>query len=195
MQQHLSKGESNALKSLKFDLKVTQGNSVVLVDKYIEWMENFLSDQSKFYKIALKDDNFLNFITSQEKYTDKIYKKFVDSNSISEETRRHLKLERTRPEIMYGYCKKNKKCVDGSPPFRPYLSALETPTYKFAKYLVPILTNNKFTVKDSFNFATEIFEQDSSYFMGSLYIDSLFTNIPHEETIQICTNNLFENIV
>ena len=87
-------------------------------------MENFLSDQSKFYKIALKDDNFLNFITSQEKCTDKIYKKFVDSNSISEETRRHLKLERTRPEIMYGYCKKNKKCVDGSPPFRPYLSAL-----------------------------------------------------------------------
>ena len=131
MQQHLSKGESNALKSLKFDLKVTQGNSVVLVDqdKYIEWMENVLSDQSKFYKIALKDDNFLNFITSQEKCTDKIYKKFVDSNSISEETRRHLKLERTRPEIMYGYCKKKKKkCVDGSLPFRPYLSALETPT-------------------------------------------------------------------
>ena len=91
-------------------------------------MENFLSDQSKFYKIALKDDNFLNFITSQEKCTDKIYKKFVDSNSISEETRRHLKPVRTRPEIMYGYCKKNKKCVDGSPPFRPYLSALETPT-------------------------------------------------------------------
>ena len=72
-------------------------------------MENVLSDQSKFYKIALKDDNFLNFITSQEKCTDKIYKKFVDSNSISEETRRHLKLERTRPEIMYGYCKKKKK--------------------------------------------------------------------------------------
>ena len=40
---------------------------------------------------------------------------------------------------------------------------------------------------------TEIVEQDSSYFMGSLNIDSLFTNIPLEETIEICTSNLFKN--
>ena len=55
------------------------------------------------------------------------------------------------------------------------------------------LANNKYTVKDSFNFATEIVEQDSSNFMGSLDTDSLFTNIPLEETIEICTNNLFKN--
>ena len=29
--------------------------------------------------------------------------------------------------------------------------------------------------------------------MGSLDVDSLFTNIPLEETIDICTNTLFEN--
>ena len=29
--------------------------------------------------------------------------------------------------------------------------------------------------------------------MESLDIDSLFTNIPLEETIDICTNRLFEN--
>ena len=51
-------------------------------------MGNFLSDHSKLLKTALKDDNFLNFITSQEKRTDKIYKELVDSNSMSEETRR-----------------------------------------------------------------------------------------------------------
>ena len=55
------------------------------------------------------------------------------------------------------------------------------------------LTNNKYTVKDSLNFATEIVEQGSSNFMGSLDIDSLFTNIPLEETIEICTNNLLKN--
>ena len=94
----------------------------------------------------VKDDNFLNFITSQEKRIDKIYKKLVDSNSMSEETRRHLKPVGTRPGIMYGSCKVHKKCVDGCPPFRPILSALQTPTYKLAKYLVPILeplTNKK----------------------------------------------------
>ena len=54
------------------------------------------------------------------------------------------------------------------------------------------LTTNKHTVKDSFKFATEIVEQDLNNFMGSLDIDSLFTNIPLEETIEICTNNLFK---
>ena len=29
--------------------------------------------------------------------------------------------------------------------------------------------------------------------MGNLDVDSLFTNIPLEETIDICTNTLFEN--
>ena len=32
-------------------------------------------------------------------------------------------------------------------------------------------------------------EQDSSDLMGSLEIDSLFINIPLEETIEICTND------
>ena len=76
------------------------------------------------------------------------------------------------------------------------LSALQTPIHKLAKYLVPILeplTTNKYRVKDSFNFATEIVEQDSRNFMSRLDIDSLFTNIPLEETIEICTNNLFKN--
>ena len=133
-------------------------------------MENFLSDESKFQKTTVKDENFLNFITSQEKHTDKIYEKLVDSNSMSEETQRHLKPVGTRPGIMYGSFKVHKKSVDGCPPLRPILSALQTPIHNLAKYLVPILeplTTNKYTVKDSFNFATEIVEQDSSNFIGS----------------------------
>ena len=47
--------------------------------------------------------------------------------------------------------------------------------------------------KDSFAFAEEIVEQDPEFFMGSLDVDSLFTNMPLEETIDICTNALYEN--
>ena len=90
----ISKGEFDALKNLSQNKQIViqksdKGNSIVIVDrvKYIEKMENFLSDQSKFQKTTIKDDNFLNFITSQEKRIDKIYKKLVDSNSMSEETR------------------------------------------------------------------------------------------------------------
>ena len=98
---------------------------------------------------------------------------------------------------MYGLCRVNKDVIDNCPPFRPILSAINTPTYKLAKFLVPILkslTSNEYTVKDSFAFAEEIVEQDSECFMGSLYVDYLFTKIPLEETIDICTNTLFGNM-
>ena len=65
---------------------------------------------------------------------------------------------------MYVPFKVHKKCDDVFPPFKPILSALQTPTYNLVKFLLPILeplTTNKYTVKGSFNFATEIVEQDS----------------------------------
>ena len=41
-------------------------------------------------------------------------------------------------------------------------------------------------------FAKEIVEQDSNFYMGSLDVDSLFTNIPLEETINICTESIYD---
>ena len=60
------------------------------------------------------------------------------------------------------------------------MSAINTPTYKLAKFFLPILkslTSNEYMVKDSLGFAKEIAEQDSEFFMGSLDVDSIFTNI------------------
>ena len=36
-------------------------------------------------------------------------------------------------------------------------------------------------------------EQHPALFMGSLDVDSFLTNIPLEETFDICNNKLFEN--
>ena len=52
---------------------------------------------------------------------------------------------------------------------------------------------NEFTVKDSFAFAEELVHQASKLFMGNLDVDSRFTSIPIEETIDICTNLLYNN--
>ena len=95
--------------------------------------------------------------------------------------RKFVKPVETRPGVMYRNCKVNKQQVDGCPRFQPILSALQTPTYNLAKFLVPILnplTKNEYTVKDSFQFAEEICEQDPALSMGSSDVDSLFTNIP-----------------
>ena len=75
------------------------------------------------------------------------------------------------------------------PPFCPILSALGTPTNKLAKFLTPSMAN-EFTVTDSFHFAEKICQQDSNLHMASLDLDSLFTNIPLEEAIDICVDNL-----
>ena len=75
------------------------------------------------------------------------------------------------------------------------MSALNTPTNKLAKFLVPILkplTTNKFTVKDCFHSAEEIVHQQHDLFTDSLDVDSLFTNIRLEETIEICSNEPFK---
>ena len=101
----------------------------------------------------------------------------------------------SRAGVMYGSCKVHKTSVENCPLFRPILSALNTPTYKLAKFLVPILkpvTSNEFTIKDCFHFAEEIIDQQPDFFMGSLDVDSLLTNIPLEDTMELCTNELFK---
>ena len=57
-----------------------------------------------------------------------------------------------------------------------------------ATFPVPILkdlTSNECSVKDSFDFANELPQQICDCFMASLYITSLFTNIPLDETISL----------
>ena len=134
-------------------------------------------------KINLKNDGILTFGINKEKRIDTVLKKLV-SNSISEETRRSLKPVGTRPSIMWGLCKVHKDIIGNFLPFRPILSAINIPNYKLAKFLVPILKSlisNEYTVK-----------RKHRCFMESVDVDSLFTNIPLEEAIDICTNTLFE---
>ena len=99
---------------------------------------------------------------------------------------------------MYGLCKvhEGRGASNDLLPFRPILSAIETCTYNIAKFFIPILkdfTLNEYTVRDSFSFCDEIQEQDNNLYMASFDIASLFTNIPLDETINICVNNVFGN--
>ena len=96
---------------------------------------------------------------------------------------------------MYGLAKVHKIVTDGIPSFRPILSAIGTPTYKIAKFLVPMLeplTTNEYTIKDSFTFAEELQSFDSKLVMASSDTESLFTNIPFQDTIGLCLKNLFK---
>ena len=90
----------------------------------------------------------------------------------------------------------HKEAKNALPPFRPILSAIGTPTYQLVKHLLPFLTplnQNEYTVTDSFHFAEEICKQDPNLYMASLDVDSLFTNIPLDETIDICIDSLYKD--
>ena len=97
---------------------------------------------------------------------------------------------------MYGSAKVYKIIAGGLPSFRPILSAIGTPTYKLAKFLLPILeplTTNEYTIKDSFTFSEELQSFDSKLLMVSFDIESLFTNILLQETTDLCVENLFKH--
>ena len=200
--QHLSNEEFEALKALSGNCnlviqKADKGNSVVIVEKdvYVRHMETILSDLNKFEKVSFKK-GILNFSINHEKIINNYLKRLEKSGSLSTEQYKKIKAVRNRPGILYGLCKLHKAITEVCPPFRPILSAIGTPSYKLAKFLVPKISSvtfNEFTVKGYFAFAEEIVHQDSKLFMGSFDVDSLFTNIPLEETINICTNLLYNN--
>ena len=140
---------------------------------------------------------FMNtfFVGIKKKLTN-LLKELKASETISEIDYKKLKPRGSSFGALYGLCKTHEKVLNKYPPFRPILSAIKTPSYNLAKFLFPLLepiTKNNFTVKNSFELSKEIYEQDSEYFMASLDVESLFTNIPLEETIKICCDSLYKN--
>ena len=97
-------------------------------------------------------------------------------------------LKGSRRGRVYGNPKIHKQAVDNLSKFRPILSAINTLGYN-SPMLEP-LTHNEFTVKDSFRFAKDITTYDSSLYIAGLDVESLFTNIPLNETINIYISDL-----
>ena len=102
----------------------------------------------------------------------------------------------SRPGVLYVLGKDYKMTKNGLTPFRPILSAIDIPSYKLAKLLLTFLTpliQNEYTVTDSFYFTGEICKRDPNLNMASLDVDSLFTNIPLDEIIDIFTDSLHKD--
>ena len=175
--------------------KAGKGNTIVILDKdsYLKLVEPFLKDSSKFKNIPVAPNKDVNYVINSEKRVSDLLKKLKNKNAISEETYNKLKPVGSKRGTLYGSAKVHKPLINGLPPFRLILSAIGTPTYKLAKFLVPVLsdiTQNEFTVKDSFTFVDEILTQNSDLYMASLDVDALFTNIALDETIDICVKKL-----
>ena len=93
----------------------------------------------------------------------------------------------------------HKNIVDRWPSFRPILSATGTSSYEIAKFLVlrkNSITSNELTAKTLKKrncIRKEIVEQDSFLVMGTSEVNLLFTSINVDETIDICTNAIYNH--
>ena len=200
---NLSKEEFQSLLFLKNknDLifqKADKGNTIVVLEKsaYNKSVELLLQNPAKFQKLNIQTEKELNFLINLESKLKTTYLTMLKNKTIDEVTYNKICPVGSKPGVLYGLAKVHKPTKNNLPPFRPILSAIGTPTYNVAKFLVPLLselTINDYSVKDSFSFVDEILSQNPKLHMASLDIDSLFTNIPLNETIKICVENLFSN--
>ena len=176
--ENLTPSEFKALKSLSKNKniviqKADKGNTVVILDKcsYISAIEEILNDNSKFSKLDIPAGKEINHIVNLEKRITSALKLLKDKEIIDKSTYKSIKPIGSRPGILYGSSKIHKETRNGLPSFRPILSAIDTPTYKLAKFLLTFLTpstSNEYTLIDSFHFAEEICQQDSNLYMASL---------------------------
>jgi hypothetical protein len=94
------------------------------------------------------------------------------------------------------YCKDYQKCI--SQTLRPIISAVNTYNYKLAKYLDEILKpfsqTSEHMLKDTFDFVNKVnrINTETDKYMVSFDIESLFTNIPTQEMIEIILSIVFE---
>ena len=168
-----------------------KGKGIVLLNRtdYIQKMEDVLSDDSKFTFVG--SPNFSNIFKMEDKIN-RTLKQFKDKSMISDETYNTLYSSGSSYSILYGLPKVHKRDV----PLRPILAAYNSPNFAIAKYLVPVLsklTSNQHTLSNSSSFIPEILHQNSHSFMVSFDIQSLFTNIPLSETIDLIIDKLFPN--
>ena len=129
--------------------------------------------------------------TIKETFQIFLNKKYITQNDFD-----RLAPRGSQPGILYGLAK--IPIVGNCLPCRSILNAINTPRYKIAMFFVPILdvlTTNEFTIQDSFKYAKEVRKQHKQYIMASLDADLLLPNISLDETIKICSNELFKDMI
>ena len=170
--------------------KADKGNAVVIMNKddYNDKIFKLLSDKSKFECIdedlTIKRENSLLYKLDGLK-KDKV---------ISQEVYDKIRPTGSRPGIIYGLPKVHK---DGYP-LRPIISSSGTYNYNLAKFLddliKPLIGNTNFMLKDTFDFVNKISKIcPDNLKMVSFDIESLFTNIPLLETINIIVGLAFKD--
>ena len=195
----LRKEHFKALKELRENDKIVisrpdKGRATVIMNAsdYVSKMLVILDDTSKFHALGpvATHDKTARIETS----INSLLSRLKTSGEISDEQFDAVRaIGSTRPRL-YGLPKIHKNGC----PLRPILSMTGSPQFAVSKWLCQLLEPvvkkyNIRCVRDSFEFVDMLKENPipSSAYMCSFDIVSLFTNVPLDETIDICADALY----
>ena len=165
--------------------KADKGNAVVIQNRhdYMKKVSDILNTGGKFTKL-LQDPTI-----EREKRVQNNLRYLWRSRHLDEKVLERIQPCGSRPGVLYGLPKVHKQGA----PIRPIISAVQTYNYKLAKYLDEILkpiVDNEMMLTDTYDFVNKASNLNvtTDKRMVSFDVESLFTNIPTKETIEIILN-------
>ncbi|CAF1498859.1 unnamed protein product, partial [Adineta ricciae] len=193
---NLSDEELAALKSLRSNkdiviCKADKGNSIVILDKemYMKKAEEILKGK----QFELSNEKYHE---EREKELNKYILLLFKDGVIDNKLRHRLKSTCSSVSVFYGLPKAHKAGY----PIRPIISTIGSYQYELSKYLAKAIRNArpeaKSFVKDSFEFVQKIkeilLEKEKTYIQCSFDVESLYTNVPIEEAIEITLDYMYK---
>ena len=191
--------ELKALKELSKNkdivvMKPDKGTGIVIMNlaDYISKMEQIILDETKFQEHA-NQDLYKVSRSIERKVRDFLREKVHKPGHITKEEYTKLNPNGSHIGVMYGLPKVHKQSI----PTRPICSAIGTSTYELSKFVANIIKPAASNVhgtdlKDTFQFVQQISEVNiNNFYMVSFDVQSLFTNVPLSDTIQICLDRLY----
>lgn len=181
------------IKVLKFDKG--QGVAILNTNDYLSKLHTIVDDASKFSLVNSNSDNLMTnhpVIKNQNKLN------YLLKNNVkpfvSEKIFKEISPKSSQPGKLYGTAKVHKANV----PIRPILASYNTAEYNLAKYLNQFITPI-IPAQFSVNKNSELLDLLSQYEftdrsnLVSFDVESLFTNVPLKETIQIAANLVYDS--
>ena len=168
--------------------KSDKGNAVVL--------QNVKDYKLKINKLLETDGKFVtlrrNPTRTREEELQKQLRILRSAEKIDLPTFKKIYPCGSRPGVLYGLPKIHKEGT----PLRPIISAIKTYNYNLAKYLDKILkplVDSKYTLIDTYDFVNKISHLNTVLhrYLVSFDVESLFTNVPTLETIELILDLAF----
>ncbi|CAK9810876.1 hypothetical protein ANTPLA_LOCUS6713 [Anthophora plagiata] len=190
---NITRGEKKAL----YELKQNKDIVIIPADKGNTTVVMTRQDYTNKITQLLQDDTYKKIHKDPTKTIERKTTALLKTAKLPDDIYKSTNPQESRAPRLYGLPKIHKPDV----PLRPIVSAIGSPTYNLAKYLTKILKplTGKTTshIQNSTHFIQKIqnIRLEPNDILVSFDVQSLFTNIPIQDSINILKNRIPNNLI